>query len=702
MQSDNNPVTPENVDVIILGGGIAGTITSLILAAQGKRVALLDKSTHPRFALGESLLKPTVLWMRLLADRFNVPELNHIASVKELANYVGPTSGVKKCFGFVQHKLGQQKTTDQWWSNLVNSDDEGIAEAHLFRQDVDAYLFRAATQKCTLVRSGVSVQKIDINAHRVKLKIEGAVNSTLTSEYLIDCTGANSLLANQYNLREQPCRFRTESRTNFTHMIGVLPFDDCEAAPTPAINWHEGTLHHLIDDAWIWVIPFDNHADSVNPLVSVGITFYGARLSRPAVTAEQEWQSLLSRYPALQQQFANAQPVRPWIGTDKLEYSSTTSTGQRYCLLGASYGGIDALFSRGLLNTMQSIFLICESLCTPHHKRSGDTSINEEQEISFEALQSNLLEINDLLTSGTYQCANSTQLTTWWLSMWTLIEQQSNAHAQAALAGFLSGDSEHWHSILNQLTSGVSISNEQLLLKTLRSAENIMNRYASQALTESEALSQLHETATNVASLGFSYPLYSNVLKKFGFHANSRVLLQTEYALAQMIDDIDNGMAIAGKLRALSLVRCVIKLLSGQMAKSTGESVITLDKQELQTQLTVMADTWVPDQSKRNKMLASLPSIQSLRYLEHSIGTFSTEVTHSEWNCLLSFSKNGRSTSVQRHEEGKFITFKLEFKDHSAHRVVEWQIDASQNILPLPRQFFSTDIIAVKSGKSAA
>ena len=36
-------------DVVILGSGLAGSISGAILARQGKSVALIDAGTHPRF-----------------------------------------------------------------------------------------------------------------------------------------------------------------------------------------------------------------------------------------------------------------------------------------------------------------------------------------------------------------------------------------------------------------------------------------------------------------------------------------------------------------------------------------------------------------------------------------------------------------------------------------------------------------------------
>ena len=57
---NRHPESPEirasDCDVLIIGGGPAGSTAAALLAQRGYRITLLEKAHHPRFHIGESLL----------------------------------------------------------------------------------------------------------------------------------------------------------------------------------------------------------------------------------------------------------------------------------------------------------------------------------------------------------------------------------------------------------------------------------------------------------------------------------------------------------------------------------------------------------------------------------------------------------------------------------------------------------------------
>ncbi|MYS71104.1 NAD(P)-binding protein, partial [Streptomyces sp. SID5926] len=122
-------------DVAIVGGGIGGTMLGAVLARHGVRVLLLEGSGHPRFAIGESTVPETTFGLRVLARRYDVPELDHLATNAALRRHVSSNSGVKRNFSFIYHREGEPTRPDECtqyptWGPPLGPD------SHYFRQDV--------------------------------------------------------------------------------------------------------------------------------------------------------------------------------------------------------------------------------------------------------------------------------------------------------------------------------------------------------------------------------------------------------------------------------------------------------------------------------------------------------------------------------------------------------------------------------------
>ncbi|MCA9167813.1 MAG: FAD-dependent monooxygenase, partial [Planctomycetales bacterium] len=67
-------------DVAVLGAGFGGSLTALLLNRIGLRTVLIERSSHPRFAIGESSTPIADCVLRDLARRYDLPQLMPLAS----------------------------------------------------------------------------------------------------------------------------------------------------------------------------------------------------------------------------------------------------------------------------------------------------------------------------------------------------------------------------------------------------------------------------------------------------------------------------------------------------------------------------------------------------------------------------------------------------------------------------------------------
>jgi FADH2 O2-dependent halogenase len=425
-------------DVAIIGGGIGGTTLATILARHGVKVLLVEGGDHPRFTIGESTVPETTFGLRVLARRYDVPEIEYLATNGALRRHISTACGVKRNFGFVYHRDGEptrptECTQYPTWGPPLGPD------SHYFRQDVDQYLFHLAMAygATGLTRTMITDVELDPAGATIVTKDRGAFRA----DYIVDAGGIRSFLAEHLQLRQEP-PYRTRSRTIYNHFVGVVPFDRVapqrseHGMPSP---FSQGTLHHLFAGGWMWVIPFDNHTSSTNRLCSAGINLdldrYPARVDVPP---EQEFWEFVQRFPSVARQFADAKPVRPFVASARTQFSSRQVVGDRWCLLPHASDFIDPLFSSGLAVTVFALNALAHRLIDAVRERDFATE-------RFSYLQTwikRMFAYYDDLVSCSYISFDDFELWNAWNRVWTINTLYgTNAQNQAALAFDRTGDS---------------------------------------------------------------------------------------------------------------------------------------------------------------------------------------------------------------------------------------------------------------------
>ena len=89
-------------DVVVIGGGPAGSTTSTLMAQAGLKVGLFEREKFPRFHIGESLI-PETYWVLKRLNMLEKMQRSHFVK-KYSVQFVSESGKISEPFYFVEHK----------------------------------------------------------------------------------------------------------------------------------------------------------------------------------------------------------------------------------------------------------------------------------------------------------------------------------------------------------------------------------------------------------------------------------------------------------------------------------------------------------------------------------------------------------------------------------------------------------------------
>lgn len=404
----------EKYNVIIAGSGISASSTGSILAKNGLNVLMIEAKKHPRFAIGEALLPQSSMWMWIVGEYFEIPEIQYLSDVDKVIDEITPSCGIKHSVGFAYHEKGIKFKGDNG-HQLIPPHLPFYSESHLLREDIDYFLVKTAIKYGVDYVDETQINDVDISEEQVTVS---TTRGDVTAEFFIDATGRKSILAEKMGYRNNTEEPMTNSRSLFTHVEGVAPFDELipdEDRPHQSKRFHDGTLHHVFDGGWMWVIPFDNFERSKAKKASIGLMLDNNKY--PAdnnLSAEEEFFKIISAFPDVERHMKPIKPLMKWINTGRIQYNSSKSAGLRHYTTNHTYGFVDPLYSNGLINTFESIFLSTQLLLKAFDK--GDFS--GDQFRSIDELHHRQYMQSDMMVSNAYKAMKHFKTWNAWTQLW--------------------------------------------------------------------------------------------------------------------------------------------------------------------------------------------------------------------------------------------------------------------------------------------
>lgn len=311
-----------NPDVLIIGGGPAGSTLATLLARRGHQVVLLEKDQHPRFHIGESLLP------------MNLPILERLGVLPAVEG-IGV---MKKGADFTSDSVDSEYRTYLFERSL--SDCAGNA-FEVKREEFDALLFDHCRETGVETHQRHTVHQVTLGEHgdhRVQSTDAAGHSHEFQPRFLIDATGRDAFLARTHHWsRRNP---QHASAAIFGHFQGVERRPG-ENAGNISVYWHR--------HGWIWMIPLQND------IMSVGAVCWPDYLkTRRGLPAEEFLMKTMALNPAAAERMQGKCALAPVRVTGNYSYTSSRMGGPGYLLIGDAFAFVDPVFSSGVYLAMNS------------------------------------------------------------------------------------------------------------------------------------------------------------------------------------------------------------------------------------------------------------------------------------------------------------------------------------------------------------
>lgn len=373
-------------DVAVLGSGFGGSLAALLARRAGRSVVLIERGSHPRFAIGESSSPIANLLLEELADRYDLPRIRPLCAWgtwQRTHPEIG--CGLKRGFTFYAHEAGKayRGAADRSDQLLVAaSPHDEVADTHWYRPDFDQFLASeaAAAGAEYLDRTeitGIAGAAAGFDIHTVR----GGRSMRFGARFVIDASGPGGALHRALGLESAAFPDLPQTQGLFTHFEGARRLDamgifpSTEAPPYPV---DDAALHHVFDGGWIWVLRFQNGLTSAGIAATPGLA-RELRLSEGAPA----WQRALDRFPTVRDQFADARPTLPFVHRPRLPFRSRAAAGPGWALLPSAAAFVDPLLSTGFPLTLLGLERLGEAMRTDWGRPGFEERLRRHEQRTF-------------------------------------------------------------------------------------------------------------------------------------------------------------------------------------------------------------------------------------------------------------------------------------------------------------------------------
>jgi flavin-dependent dehydrogenase len=320
-----------STDVIVIGGGPAGSTVSTLLAQHGCKVQLFERERFPRFHIGESLI-PETYWVLQRLKMLDKMKKSHFIK-KYSVQFVNANGKLSAPFYFHDNKADE---CSQTWQ--------------VVRSEFDLMMLRNAAEQGVEVHEATRVLEVLFEGNRavgVRIQKEDGSVEEIRAKVVVDASGQSTMLQNRFKLRQwDPV---LNKGAIWTYWEGAYRDAGADEGATIVIQTPN-------KQGWFWYIPLHND------IISLGVVAPFDYLFKGRDSHEQTYHEEIEKCPAVKERTAKGKRATGYFATKDYSYRSKQVAGEGWVLIGDAFGFLDPLYSSGVLLALKSGQLAADAI----------------------------------------------------------------------------------------------------------------------------------------------------------------------------------------------------------------------------------------------------------------------------------------------------------------------------------------------------